>query len=72
MTLKSMTGFGRADGVRGSDAWHWEVRSVNGRSLEVRSRVPSGLEALELANEWLLAQWSTHHDRLLSALRPRP
>lgn len=47
MTLKSMTGFGRADGVRGSDAWHWEVRSVNGRSLEVRMRVPSGLEALE-------------------------
>lgn len=47
MTIKSMTGFGRADGARGSDAWHWEVRSVNGRSLEIRLRVPPGLEGLE-------------------------
>ena len=44
MTLKSMTGFARADGVHGDVAWHWEVRSVNGRNLELRLRLPTGFE----------------------------
>src|SRR5262245_39996147 len=48
MTLKSMTGFGRSAGVHGETSWHWEVRSVNGRSLDLRFRMPSGLESLEL------------------------
>jgi uncharacterized protein (TIGR00255 family) len=48
MTLKSMTGFSRADGVHGETTWHWEVRSVNGRSLELRLRLPSGFEAIEV------------------------
>ncbi len=47
MTLKSMTGFARADGVHGDTSWFWEVRSVNGRSLDIRLRLPSGLERLE-------------------------
>ena len=48
MTLKSMTGFGRSAGVHGETSWHWEVRSVNGRGLELRFRMPSGLEGLEI------------------------
>jgi uncharacterized protein (TIGR00255 family) len=48
MTLKSMTGFARADGVHGDVAWHWEVRSVNGRNLELRLRLPTGFEAIEI------------------------
>src|SRR6476646_7509563 len=48
MTLKSMTGFGRSSGVHGETSWHWEVRSVNGRGLELRLRMPSGLEGLEI------------------------
>ena len=48
MTLKSMTGFGRSSGVHGETSWHWEVRSVNGRGLELRVRMPSGLEGLEI------------------------
>lgn len=48
MTLKSMTGFARADGVHGEVAWHWEVRSVNGRNLELRLRLPSGFDAIEI------------------------
>jgi uncharacterized protein (TIGR00255 family) len=47
MTLKSMTGFARRDGSAGAAAWHWELRSVNGRGLEVRLRLPSGYEGLE-------------------------
>jgi len=47
MTLKSMTGFARTDGVHGDTSWFWEARSVNGRSLDLRLRLPSGLERLE-------------------------
>jgi len=47
MTLNSMTGFARADGGDGHSSWFWEVRSVNGRGLELRVRLASGLEALE-------------------------
>jgi uncharacterized protein (TIGR00255 family) len=48
MTLKSMTGFARADVTHGDTAWHWEVRSVNGRNLDLRLRLPSGFDALEI------------------------
>ena len=47
MTIKSMTGFARADGATGTMTWHWELRSVNGRGLDIRLRVPPGFESLE-------------------------
>ena len=47
MTLSSMTGFARAHGAHGGWRWHWEVRSVNARGLDVRLRLPEGVEALE-------------------------
>src|SRR5262245_1644338 len=47
MTIKSMTGFARADGAIGPTSWHWEVRSVNGRGLDIRLRLPPGYEGLE-------------------------
>jgi uncharacterized protein (TIGR00255 family) len=47
MAISSMTGFSRADGAHGDFAWHWEIKSVNGKALDVRSRLPSGLEAVE-------------------------
>jgi uncharacterized protein (TIGR00255 family) len=48
MTLKSMTGFARADGLHGDTRWHWEARSVNGRNLDLRLRLPTGFGALEI------------------------
>ncbi len=47
MTLKSMTGFARVEGSDDTAHWHWEVRAVNGRGLDLRVRVPSGFESLE-------------------------
>jgi uncharacterized protein (TIGR00255 family) len=47
MTLRSMTGFARSAGAYGAVRWHWELRSVNGRGLDVRLRVPPGFEAME-------------------------
>jgi uncharacterized protein (TIGR00255 family) len=45
--LASMTGFARAEGNTDGLAWVWELRSVNGRGLELRFRLPPGLDALE-------------------------
>ena len=47
MTINSMTGFARSDGVWGQTSWQWEVRSVNGRGLDIRLRLPNGYEAHE-------------------------
>jgi len=47
MALTSMTGFGRADGAYGDWQWHWEVKTVNARGLDVRLRMPPGCEVLE-------------------------
>jgi uncharacterized protein (TIGR00255 family) len=48
MALKSMTGFARAEGAHGDISWSWEARSVNGRNLDLRLRLPPGFEALEI------------------------
>ena len=47
MTLSSMTGFARATGQDARLSWTFELKCVNGRSLEVRCRLPPGLDALE-------------------------
>ncbi len=43
-----MTGFARAEGEAAGIAWVWEIKSVNGRSLDLRLRLPPGFEAIEL------------------------
>lgn len=48
MSIHSMTGFARASGCQGNYSWTWEVRSVNGKGLDVRCRIPSGFDALDL------------------------
>src|ERR1700722_9762906 len=45
--LASMTGFARAEGSGAGFAWAWELRSVNGRGLDLRFRLPPGWDALE-------------------------
>ena len=47
MSLTSMTGFARADGECDVARWHWEMRSVNGKGLDVRFRLPQGFEGIE-------------------------
>ena len=52
--IASMTGFARAEGSVTQDAsgdpgigWAWELRSVNGRTLDLRFRLPNGWDSLE-------------------------
>jgi uncharacterized protein (TIGR00255 family) len=49
MSLSSMTGFARASGAHEGFHWQWDVKSVNGKALDVRSRLPQGMEHLEPA-----------------------
>jgi len=48
MALSSMTGFARSYGVCGPYAWAWEVKSVNAKGLDLRLRLPSGWDAVEI------------------------
>jgi uncharacterized protein (TIGR00255 family) len=49
-TLASMTGFAREGGTTpDGTSFVWELRSVNGRGLDLRLRVPNGLDAIEPA-----------------------
>lgn len=41
-----MTGFAREAGTSGAHQWAWELRSVNGRNLDVRVRVPGGFDGI--------------------------
>ena len=47
MSLQSMTGFSRAAGESSAVAIVWELRSVNGKSIELRLRLPPGMERME-------------------------
>lgn len=47
MGLASMTGFARSDGTLAGARWTWEIKTVNGRGLDVRVRVPPGMDALD-------------------------
>ncbi|WP_038036423.1 YicC/YloC family endoribonuclease [Thermopetrobacter sp. TC1] len=59
MALSSMTGFARATGQTDTLSWSWEIRSVNGKGLDVRLRLPNGFEALDpLLRKELAARFS--------------
>lgn len=47
--LRSMTGFAAATGGMDSFRWAWDIRSVNGKGLDVRLRVPDWIDGLEAA-----------------------
>lgn len=51
-----MTGFARAEGRSGAQGWTWEVKSVNGRGLELRFRLPPGFDAVELPARTLIGE----------------
>lgn len=56
MPISSMTGFARAEGTWQDYAWIWELKSVNNRGLDVRMRLPNGMDALEASIRAALAE----------------
>ncbi len=66
--LRSMTGFGRCF-LEDTDLTQvWEIRSVNGRHLEIRWKLPLRARPFEAALE-RLAKTSTHRGRVEISLR---
>jgi len=54
--LSSMTGFARAERQSGATRLRVEIKSVNGRGLDLRLRLASGLDASEIALRQLLSK----------------
>jgi uncharacterized protein (TIGR00255 family) len=54
-TLTSMTGFARTTGTWRELTWVWEIKSVNGKALDLRFRLPGGYDAVEIAARALAA-----------------
>ncbi len=55
MPITSMTGFARVEGSWQDIRWTWELKSVNSKGLDVRYRLPSGLEAHDRAVKSIVA-----------------
>jgi uncharacterized protein (TIGR00255 family) len=47
--ITSMTGFAARRGSGAGHVWAWDIRSVNGKGLDLRCRVPDWIDGLELA-----------------------
>lgn len=45
--IHSMTGFAALKGAHGPWSWVWDIRSVNGRGLDLRLKLPEWIEGLE-------------------------
>lgn len=46
--ISSMTGFARSSGSVDGYSWNWEAKSVNGKGLDVRCRLPQGFEEIDV------------------------
>jgi uncharacterized protein (TIGR00255 family) len=47
MALSSMTGFARSHGASGPYAFEWELKSVNAKGFDLRTRLPTGWDDIE-------------------------
>src|SRR6056297_1876786 len=63
-----MTGFASRQGAAGRYSWTWDLRSVNGRGLDLRLRLPDWIEGLEQAVRARLQQ-AMHRGSVQLALR---
>ena len=54
--MHSMTGFAATSGAMEGWAWTWDLRSVNAKGLDIRTRVPDWIDGLEGAVRALLTK----------------
>jgi len=66
-----MTGFARAAASGSGWRWSWEARSVNGRGLDLRIRLPAGLDRLDHQAR-AAAQWRFQRGSLSLMLSVEP
>src|SRR5438270_12358371 len=51
-----MTGFADARAAHNGLRWRWEAKSVNGRGLDLRFRIPPGFDGLEAGARTLASE----------------
>jgi len=56
MSISGMTGFARVEGATGAQRWIWELRSVNGRGLDLKLKLPPGFDGMEVSLRAAAAQ----------------
>ncbi len=56
MAVTSMTGFARTADTHEEWSWSWELKSVNAKGLDVRTRLPMGFDGLEVATRGKLSK----------------
>ncbi len=71
MSLISMTGFAESHGAHETLRWRWEVKSVNGKGLDLRLRTPPGFDGLELPARTLAGE-RFKRGNLQASLTPEP
>lgn len=59
MTLNSMTGFTRSSGGYEAYLWTWEIKTVNGKGLDIRLRLPNGFDELDRPVRDMLGRFVT-------------
>jgi len=67
-----MTGFARIDGAEDGYNWVWELRSVNSRSLDVRLRLPNGMDHIEAGLRKIIAERLTRGNISVSLTLQKP
>ena len=67
-----MTGFAAVDGSRGEASWTWSLKSVNGKSLDVRWRMPGRMDSLEASLKKTLQAQVSRGSVSASLQRDRP
>ena len=70
--IASMTGFASRTGRGLGCSWAWEMRSVNGKGLDLRLRVPDWIDGLEpLVRAELARRFQRGNVSLTLRLTPR-
>ena len=67
MTVTSMTASPARDGASGAARWAWEIKTVNGKGLDVRLRLPPGFDAIEAPHRGRPPQRRSRAGRVKSA-----
>jgi len=68
-----MTGYASAPvgGAAAATGWQWEARSVNGRGLDIRCRMPAGLDRLEIAARAAVSKRITRGNVSINLTQPQ-
>ena len=63
MSIASMTGFARVNGslqtVDENISWVWEIKSVNGKSLDIKLRLPAGYDDMMFSLKAVAGEYLT-------------